>query len=63
MHGGTPTGIIHQYNRSTNCNSWSVIGEMPTPRACPLVAVLPSHELIVMGGGGCTVTEIASATY
>ena len=59
--GGTPTGAIHQYNRSTN--SWSVIGEMPTPRARPLVTVLPSHELIVVGGIGCSVTEIASSTY
>ena len=58
---GTPTGAIHQYNRSTN--SWSVIGEMPTPRACPRVAVLPSHELIVVGGDDCAVTEIASSTY
>ena len=56
--GGTPTGAIHQYNRSTN--SWSVIGEMPTPRSYPLVAVLPSHELIVAGEH---VTEIASSTY
>ena len=60
-YGGTPTGVIHQYNRSTN--SWSVIGEMPTPRAYPLVAVLPSHELIVVGGYLCSVTEIASSTY
>ena len=59
--GGTPTGAIHQYNRSSN--SWSVIGEMPTPRACPQVAVLPSHELIVVGGFKCDVTEIASSTY
>ena len=59
--GGTPTGAIHQYNRSTN--SWSFIGEMPTPRANPLVAVLPSHELIVVGGLNCAVTEIASSTY
>ena len=59
--GGTPTGAIHQYNRSTN--SWSVIGEMPTPRAHPLVAVLPSHKLIVVGGLNCAVTEIASSTY
>ena len=59
--GDTPTGAIHQYNRSTN--SWSVIGEMPTPRASPLVAVLLSHELIVVGGWNCDVTEIASATY
>ena len=61
QYGGTPTGAIHQYNRSTN--SWSVIGEMPTPRARPLVVVLPSHELIVVGGDLCTVTEIASSTY
>ena len=59
--GGIPTEAIHQYNRSTN--SWSVIGEMPTPRAYPLVAVLPSHELIVVGGYRCSVTEIASSTY
>ena len=58
---GRPTGAIHQYNRSTN--SWSVIGEIPTPRAWPLVAVLPSHELIVVGGLHCNVTEIASFTY
>ena len=58
---GTPTAAVHHYNRSTN--SWSVIGEMPTPRARPLVAVLPSHELIVVGGEGrCDVTEIASST-
>ena len=54
----TPTGAIQQYNRSTN--SWSVIGEIPTPRESPLVAVLPSHELIVVDGD---VTEIASSTY
>ena len=59
--GGRPTGAIHQYNRSTN--SWSVIEEMPTPRERPLVAVLPSHELIVVGGLYCNVTEIASSTY
>ena len=57
----TPSGAIHQYNRSTN--SWSVVGEMPTPRVGPLVAVLPSHELIVVGGCNCNVTEIASSTY
>ena len=55
--GGTPTGAIHQYNRSTN--SWSVIGKMLKKRASPLIAVLPSHELIVVGD----VTEIASSTY
>ena len=61
QRGGSLTGVIHQYNRCTN--SWSVIGEMPTPRVCPLVAVLPSHELIVVGGINCAVTEIASSTY
>ena len=60
---GTPTGAIHRYNRSTN--SWSVIGEMPTPRSYTLVAVLSSNELIVVGGDDgtskiCRITEIAS---
>ena len=59
---GTPTGAIHRYDRSTK--SWSVFGEMPTPRCSVLVAVLPSHKLITVGGlqGGwaCSVTEIAS---
>ena len=58
--GDTPTGAIQRYNRSTN--SWSDIGAMPTPRARPLVAVLPSDELIVVGGLNCSVTEIASST-
>ena len=58
--GGIPTGAIHQYDIKTN--SWSVIGEMSTPRDRPLVAVLPSHELIVVGGLNCAVTEIASST-
>ena len=60
---GTPVGAIHSHDWSTD--SWSVIGEMPTPRACPLVAILPSHELIVVGGldglaSYCSTTEIAS---
>ena len=60
---GTPTGAIHRYNRSTN--SWSVIGEMPTPRSHPLVAVLSGNKLIAMGGEdrisrSCNITEIAS---
>ena len=61
QRGGTTTGDVHRYNRRTN--SWSAIGEMPTPRASPLVAVLPSHELIAVGGPSSTVTEIASSTY
>ena len=64
--GGTkkkhPTGAIHCYDSSTN--SWSVIGEMPTPRYGTLVAVLPSSEVVVVGGydrslSPCNSTEIA----
>ena len=50
--GDTPTRAIHCYNTSTH--SWRVIGEIPTSRYGPLVAVLPSNELIVVGGISCT---------
>ena len=57
------TGAIHCYDVATN--SWSVIGEMPTPRYLVLTAVLPSNELVVVGGvrasGICTLTEIGSS--
>ena len=56
---GKPTGAIHRYDRSTN--SWNLIGHMPTPHRRPLVAVLPSHELIAVGWIECNVTEIASS--
>ena len=46
--GGNPTGDIHCYDVATN--SWSVISEMPTPRYWVLTAVLPSNELVVVGG-------------
>ena len=59
---GRPTGAINRYDRTTN--SWSVIGEMPTPRSLTLVAVLPSNELVAVGGQDatsiCGTTEIAS---
>ena len=63
MWDGTPTGAIYLY--SENSNSWSVIGEMPTPRYFAKVAVLPSNKLITVGGvdgGGnsCNITNIAS---
>ena len=45
---GNPTGAIHCYDAATN--SWSVIVEMPTPRFRALTAVLPSNELVVVGG-------------
>ena len=54
----TPTGAIHHYNRSTN--SWSVIGEIPTPRSRILVAVLPSDKLIAVGGYKSKCVEIAT---
>ena len=46
--GGNLTGAIHCYDEATN--SWSVIGVMPTPRCEILTAVLPSNELVVVGG-------------
>ena len=57
-----PTGAIHCYDAATN--SWSVVGEMPTPRSKVLTAVLPSNDLVVVGGRVSftryTTTEIAS---
>ena len=47
-HNGDPIGAIHSYD--THTNTWSVIGEMPTPRYLTLVAVLPRDKLIVVGG-------------
>ena len=45
---GMLTGMVHYYNRDTN--SWSIIGEMLTPRANPLYAVLPNNVIVVVGG-------------
>ena len=60
-----PTGAIHCYDVTTN--SWSVISKMPTPRCDVLTAVLlPSDELVVVGGTGTNykllaTTEIATS--
>ena len=59
-----PTGAIHCYDAATN--SWSVISEMPTPRYRVLTAVLPSNELVVVGGldaseDWCSTLEIGSS--
>ena len=59
----SPTGAIHCYDVATN--SWSVLVEMPTPRCRVLTAVLPSNELVVVGGQMtvgeyCTITEVGS---
>ena len=61
--GDNPTGAIHCYDVVTN--SWSVIDEMPTPRSWALTAVLPSNELLVVGGldakyRSFTTTDIAT---
>ena len=51
------TSAIAAYNPTSD--SWEDIGHMTTPRSFPLVALLPSNELIVAGGfGGRTKVEI-----
>ena len=51
------TSAIAAYNPTSD--SWEDIGHMTTPRSLPLVALLPSNELIVAGGaGGATKVEI-----
>ena len=54
---GERTSAIAAYNPTSD--SWEDIGHMTTPRSWPLVALLPSNELIVAGGdGGDTKVEI-----
>ena len=54
---GEVTSAIAAYNPTSD--SWEDIGHMTTPRFLPLVALLPSNELIVAGGfGGATKVEI-----
>ena len=48
MDNGKPSGTVRRYDRDTN--SWCIIGEMPTSRFNVLAAVLPSNELMVVGG-------------
>ena len=45
---GNPTTAIHMYSPTTN--SWEVISHMATPRWNCIAAVLPNHQLIVVGG-------------
>ena len=42
------TSAVHKYNPTTN--SWDLINNMPTARYRCLVAVLPTNEMIVVGG-------------
>ena len=58
-NGGNPTGAIHCYDVATN--SWSVIGEMPTPRSLVLALVVASNELVVVGGW--VASRICSRNY
>ena len=44
------TSAIVAYDPTSD--SWQDMGHMTTPRRLPLVALLPSNELIVAGGGG-----------
>ena len=44
------SSAMHKYNSTTN--SWFLIGIMPTARYYSLVAVLPTNEMMVIGG--CT---------
>ena len=43
-----PTKAIHGYCPVTN--TWSIVGELPEPRRDCITALLPSGELLVMGG-------------
>ena len=43
-----PTAAIHQYNKTTN--SWDLISNMPTARYRSLVVILPTNEMMVVGG-------------
>ena len=47
-HG--PTADVHHYDHQTD--SWHVISKMRNKQFCPLSAVLPEDQLIVVGGGG-----------
>ena len=45
------TAAIHKYNQTTN--TWEHISDMPTARYFCLVAVLPTNEMMVVGGQLC----------
>ena len=42
------TSAVHKYNRTTD--SWDIISNMPTARYRCLVVVLPTNEVMVVGG-------------
>ena len=67
--GDNPSRDIFSYDPWTN--SWSSVGEIPTPRPAALVAILPSNELMVVGGYEgetenaleCNITEVAKTAF
>ena len=57
------TAAIHEYNQRTN--TWDHIGNMPTARYFCLVAVLPTNEMMAVGGfisPGSTTNKVEIAT-
>ena len=46
--GKKTSAAVHKYNSTTN--SWDLISNMPTSRHEYLVAVLPTNEMMVVGG-------------
>ena len=46
--GSENTSAVHKYNPTTD--SWDIISNMPTARRNCLVAVLPTNEMMVVGG-------------
>lgn len=55
---GNPTSAVHQYHPGSN--SWRVISHMMSPHDDCLVAPLPGHRLMVVGGRNTNSIEIAS---
>ena len=43
-----PSSTIHKYNQTAD--SWDLISNMPTARWLSLIAVLPTNEMMVVGG-------------
>ena len=44
----TSTSAVYRFNQTTDC--WDIISSMPTTRCYCLVAVLPTNEMMVVGG-------------
>lgn len=57
-----PTSAIRKYNYETN--SWDLMNSIPSPKYNCLVAVLPSKEVMVVGGSSSTVeVEVEVDTF